>query len=128
MICATEKFLMMMVMMMMMMMIMILNGFLQWLTDEIGLSLIPSKECSFRVFHHYKCLTNSDQVLNSCGTHRFGSKKDGNLGKLIGSNLVIFCYKEFEKFELLKSISQSEVTFIVYYESIISKRLKIKSS
>ena len=27
-------------------------------------------------------------------------KMDGNPGKFIGSNLVIFCYKEFEKFAL----------------------------
>ena len=39
----------------------------------------------------------------------FGREKDGNRGKFIGSNLVIFCYKEFEKFILCKSISQLEV-------------------
>ena len=44
----------------------------------------------------------------------FGREKDGNRGKFIGSNLVIFYYKEFEKFALCKSISQSEVIFIVY--------------
>ena len=35
-------------------------------------------------------------------------KMDGNPGKFIGSNLVIFCYKEFEKFVLCKSASQSK--------------------
>ena len=40
-------------------------------------------------------------------------KMDGNPGKFIGSNLVIFCYKEFEKFALCKSVSQSESNFIV---------------
>ena len=28
----------------------------------------------------------------------FEREKDGNRGKFIGSNLVIFCYTEFEKF------------------------------
>ena len=44
----------------------------------------------------------------------FGREKDGNRGKLIGSDLVIFCYKEFQKFALYKSVSQLEATFIVY--------------
>ena len=53
----------------------------------------------------------------------FGREKDDNRGKFIGSNLVIFCYKEFEKFALCKSISQSEVIFIVYSEPIESGHL-----
>ena len=48
----------------------------------------------------------------------FGRVKDGNRSKFIGSNLVIFCYKEFEKFAPCKSVSQSEATFIVYSEPI----------
>ena len=44
----------------------------------------------------------------------FVREKDGNRGKFIGSNFVIFCYKEFEKFALCKSISQSEVIYIVF--------------
>ena len=44
----------------------------------------------------------------------FERDKDGNRGKFIGSDLVIFCYKEFEKFALCKSVSQSEATFIAY--------------
>ena len=36
----------------------------------------------------------------------------------IGSNLVIFCYKEFEKFELCKCVSQSEATLFVYSDPI----------
>ena len=30
----------------------------------------------------------------------FGKEKGGNHGKFIGSNLVIFSYKDFEKFPL----------------------------
>ena len=30
----------------------------------------------------------------------FGKEKDGNHGKFIGFNLVIFSYKDFEKFTL----------------------------
>ena len=58
----------------------------------------------------------------------FGRVKDGNRSKFIGSNLVIFCYKEFEKFALCKSVSQSEATFIVYSEPIESGHVKIKFS
>ena len=58
----------------------------------------------------------------------FGREKDGNRGKIIGSNLVIFCYKEFEKFALCKSVSQSEATFIVYSEPIESGNVKINFS
>ena len=54
-----------------------------------------------------------------------GREKDGNRGKFIGSNLVIFCYKEFEKFALCKSVSQSEFIFIVYSEPIESGRVKL---
>ena len=50
----------------------------------------------------------------------FGREKDGNRGEFISSNLVIFCYKEFEKYALCKSVSQSEATFIVYSEPIES--------
>ena len=59
---------------------------------------------------------------------RFGREKDGNRGKFIGSNLVIFCYEEFEKFALWKAISQSEVIFIVYSEPIESGHVKISFS
>ena len=58
----------------------------------------------------------------------FGREKDGNRGKFIGPNLVIFCYKEFEKFALCKSISQSEVIFIVYFKPIESGYVKINFS
>ena len=58
----------------------------------------------------------------------FGREKDGNRGKFNGSNLVIFCYKESEKFALCKSISQSEVIFIVYSEPIESGHVKINFS
>ena len=52
-------------------------------------------------------------------------EKDGNRGKFIGFNLVIFRYKELEKFALCKSISQSEAIFIVYSEPIESGQVKI---
>ena len=55
-------------------------------------------------------------------------EKDGNRGKFIGSNLFIFCYNEFEKFALCKSMSQSEVIFIVYSEPIESGHVKINFS
>ena len=58
----------------------------------------------------------------------FGRVKDGNRSKFIGSNLVIFCYKEFEKFALCNSVSQSEATFIVYSEPIESGNIKINFS
>ena len=48
--------------------------------------------------------------------------------QFIGSNLVIFCYKEFETFALCKSVGQSEATFIVYSESIESGHVKIDFS
>ena len=59
---------------------------------------------------------------------RFGREKDSNRGKFIGSNLVIFSYKEFETFALFKSISQSKVIFIVYSEPIESGHVKINFS
>ena len=58
----------------------------------------------------------------------FGREKDGNRGKFNGSNLIIFCYEEFEKFGLCKSISQSEIIFIVYSELIESGHVKINFS
>ena len=50
----------------------------------------------------------------------FGREKDGHYDKFIGSNLVIFSYKEFEKFTLCKPVSQSEAIFIVYFEPMES--------
>ena len=58
----------------------------------------------------------------------FWREKDGNRGKFIGSNLVIFCYKEFEKFALWKSVSQSEAKFIVYFEPIESGHVRQTNS
>ena len=55
----------------------------------------------------------------------FGREKDGNRGKSLGSNLVIFCYKEFEKFALCKSVSRLEFIFIVYSEPIESGHVKL---
>ena len=46
------------------------------------------------------------------------------MGKFIDSNIVIFCYKGFEKFALGKSISHSKVLFIVYSEPIESGDVK----
>ena len=53
----------------------------------------------------------------------FGREQDGNHGKVIGSNLIIFCYKEFEKLALCKSFNQSEVICIVYSEPIESEHV-----
>lgn len=54
----------------------------------------------------------------------FGRENDGNPGRLIGSNLNIFCYKEFEKFVLCKFFSKLEVIFIVYSEPVESRYVK----
>ena len=51
----------------------------------------------------------------------FGMEKDETCGKFIGTNLVIFCYKEFTKFALCKSISQLEATFTVYSDPIAGR-------
>ena len=66
--------------------------------------------------------------LYSVSEQGFGREKDGNHDKLIGSNLVIFCYKEFGKSSLCKSVSQLEALFIVYSEPIESKQLKFNFS
>ena len=58
----------------------------------------------------------------------FGKEKDGDRSKFISSNVVIFCYKGFEKLALCKSLSQSEVIFIVYSEPIKSGHVKINFS
>ena len=47
----------------------------------------------------------------------FEWEKDGNRGKCIDSNLVIFCYKEIEKFTLCKSVSQSEAAFVLNFNN-----------
>ena len=66
----------------------------------------------------------STQVFNQ----GFGREKDGNRGKFIGCNLVIFCHKELENFALCKSVSQSEATFIVYFKPIESGNVKFNFS
>ena len=61
----------------------------------------------------------------------FGREKDGNRGKFISSNLIIFCYKEFAKFVLCKSVSQSKATEPLYwaaFELIKSGHVKINFS
>ena len=58
----------------------------------------------------------------------FGRKKDGNRSKFIGFNLVVFCYKELEKFALCKAISQSEVILVVYSGPSKSGLVKINFS
>ena len=52
-----------------------------------------------------------------------GREKDENRGKFISSNLVIYCYNEFEKFALCKSVSQSETTFIVEHLSLSQSKV-----
>ena len=51
--------------------------------------------------------------------------KDWNCGKLIGSNLVMFYYKEFEKFGHWKSVRQLQATFIVYSAPVKSGHVKV---
>ena len=51
--------------------------------------------------------------------------KDWNRGKLIGSNLVMFYYEEFEKLGLCKSVSQSKTTFVVDSSPVKSGHVKI---
>ena len=63
--------------------------------------------------------------MYSLSMQGFEREKDRNRGKFIGSNLVIFCYKEFEKFALCKSISQSEVISLAYFELMESGHVKI---
>ena len=45
----------------------------------------------------------------------FEREKDGNRGKFIGSNLVIFCYTEFEKFAYANLLAswKSHMLFIL---------------
>ena len=47
--------------------------------------------------------------------------KTGNRRKFIGSNLVIFCYKEIEK----SALSLSEAIIIAFYEPIANGHAKI---
>ena len=54
--------------------------------------------------------------MYSLSIQGFEREKDRNRGKFIGSNLVIFCYK---------SISQSEVISLVYFELMESGHVKI---
>ena len=61
-------------------------------------------------------------------TQGFGRGKDVNYRKFIGSNIVIFCYKEFKKLALCKSVSQLETTFNVYSEPVKSSHVKISFS
>ena len=55
-------------------------------------------------------------LLSFSPNQEFGMEKEGNRGKFISSKSVSFCYKEFEKLALCKSVSQWEATFIVYSE------------
>ena len=57
-------------------------------------------------------------LLSFSPNQEFGMENEVNRGKFISSKSVRFCYKEFEKFALCKSVSQWEATFIVYSELI----------
>ena len=72
-------------------------------------------------------VTSNKKLKYHCN-QGFRREKKGNHGQFIGFNLDIFSYKEFEKFALCKSISQSEVIFIVYSEPIESGHVKINFS
>ena len=74
-------------------------------------------------FHQYASCKIARSIYQG-----FGRENDWNRGEFIDSNLVIFCYKEFEKFELWTSISQSEAIFIVYSESIESEHVNVNFS
>ena len=67
-------------------------------------------------------------MFHLSGIWKRESNLDGNREKFIGSNLVIFCYEEFWKLVLCKSVSQSEPTFIIYSEPIESGHVKINFS
>ena len=67
---------------------------------------------------------NENCLLNQ----QFGSEKDGNRCKFIDSNILIFCCRRSEKPALCKSISQSEVIFIVYCEPIKIGHVEINFS
>ena len=80
----------------------------------------------FPILYIFKPLMSS--ILTFMYHQGFAREKDGNRGKSIGSNLVIFCYKEFEKFALCKFVSLSEATLIVYSKPIESGHIKINFS
>ena len=63
---------------------------------NVGILSVQSNDCQ-----------SFEQTLFTSYDQGFGRKKDRNRDKFIGSNLVIYCYREFEKFGLCKSISQS---------------------
>ena len=58
----------------------------------------------------------------------FGREKELNRSRFIGSNLVILCYKQFEKFALCKSVTQSEATCIVYSKQIEGRHVNRQNS
>ena len=80
----------------------------------------------FPILYIFKPLMSS--ILTFMYHQGFAREKDGNRGKSIGSNLVIFCYKEFEKFVLCEFVSLSEATLIVYSKPIESGHIKINFS
>ena len=61
-------------------------------------------------------------------TRDLEGRRMGIAAKFIGFDMVIICYKEFEKFALCKSVSQSETIFILYFEPVESGHVKINSS
>ena len=75
------------------------------------------KRASILHLHHAR--ESSTHVLHAL-EQRSGREKYSNHGKFIGSSFIIFCFKEFEKYVLCKSISQSEVILIVYSEPVES--------
>ena len=97
----------------------ILNAF-----KEKGQRFLP------RIYINRENILSKDKEKTEEITINQGSEreKDENRGKFIGSNLVIFCYKELQKFALCKSASQSEATFIVYSEPIKNGHVKISCS
>ena len=82
--------------------------------------MIYSKNEAFRdTSHHQVICTMFTKKL------RFLNKSYFNNIYIYILLVLSFCYKEFEKFALCKSFSQSETTFIVYSEPIESGNVKI---
>ena len=85
-------------------------------------------ECSHRRETERKRTHRSGPKIKKNGKTRDLEGRRMGTGKFIGSNLVILCYKEFEKFALCKCVSQLKFTFIVCSEPIESGYVKINFS
>ena len=80
--------------------------------------MIYSKNEAFRDTSHH-------QIIYTMFTKKLRFLNKSYLNNIYIVLVLSFCYKEFEKFALCKSFSQSEATFIVYSEPIESGNVKI---